>query len=51
MYFYLEWLDKRPTNIELMKDKPETINFQETFRVNYVTQLTNFLLIVLLTTQ
>ena len=33
MYFYLEWLDKRPTLIQLSHDKPETITFQESFRI------------------
>ena len=33
MYFYLEWLDKRPTLIQLSHDKPETITFQEPFRI------------------
>ena len=29
----LEWLDKRPTLIQLSHDKPETITFQEPFRI------------------
>ena len=33
MYFYLEWLEKRPSKIQLINDKPEKINFSETFKI------------------
>ncbi len=33
MFFYLEWLDKRPNKIELLKDEPQEINFQIPFKI------------------
>ena len=33
MIFYLEWIDKRPTKIELLKEKPTDINYETNFRI------------------
>ena len=33
MYFYLEWINKRPTQIKLLKNKPKKINFENTFKI------------------
>ena len=33
MFFYLQWIDKRPTKIELLKDKPDDVNYETTFRI------------------
>ena len=33
MFFYLQWIDRRPTKIELLKDKPDDVNYETTFRI------------------
>ncbi len=33
MFFYLEWIDKRPTRIELVKERPQTINYEIPFNI------------------
>tara|TARA_B100000686_G_C16652021_1_gene896110 strand:+ start:236 stop:1144 length:909 start_codon:yes stop_codon:yes gene_type:complete len=33
MFFYLEWTDKRPTKVELLKKRPENINYESSFRI------------------
>jgi hypothetical protein len=33
MYFYLEWLEKRPSKIILINEQPEKINFLEKFKI------------------
>lgn len=33
MYFYLEWIDKRPTKIELVKDRPKDITYECVFNI------------------
>lgn len=34
MFYYLEWLDKRPSKILITKEKPEKINYSIDFKVN-----------------
>ncbi len=34
MYFYLEWLEKRPSKIIITKEKPKNINFISEFKMN-----------------
>ena len=34
MFFYLKWIDKRPTQIELMEERPDDINYETTFRIH-----------------
>lgn len=33
MFFYLEWNDKRPSNISLLEEEPKHFNFSETFKI------------------
>ena len=33
MFFYLEWTDKRPTKVELLKERPKDINYECNFRI------------------
>ena len=33
MFFYLQWINKRPTKIEILKDKPDDVNYETTFRI------------------
>ena len=33
MYFYLEWTDKRPSYVELFEERPENINFENSFKI------------------
>ena len=33
MYFYLEWINKRPSIIKIQNEKPSTINFRNTFKI------------------
>lgn len=33
MFFYLNWKDKRPSDIKLLNEKPQEINFENTFKV------------------
>ena len=33
MFFYLEWTDKRPTKVELRKERPKDINYECNFRI------------------
>ena len=33
MFFYLEWIDKRPTYCKLLEEKPGTLNFESVFKV------------------
>jgi len=33
MFFYLEWNDKRPTKIELVNEKPDSVNYETDFRI------------------
>ena len=34
MFYYLEWLDKRPSKILITKEKPKKINYSIDFKVN-----------------
>ena len=34
MYFYLEWLEKRPSKILILKEKPKNFNFISEFKIN-----------------
>tara|TARA_Y100000996_G_scaffold404191_1_gene378014 strand:+ start:169 stop:1071 length:903 start_codon:yes stop_codon:yes gene_type:complete len=34
MYFYLQWKDRRPEEITLLKERPKSINFESTFKIN-----------------
>jgi len=36
MFFYLKWEDKRPSVIQIVNEKPEKINFQNTFKIKSV---------------
>ena len=33
MFFYLQWIDKRPTRIELLKERPDDVNYECDFRI------------------
>ena len=33
MFFYLEWINKRPDKIILTNEKPEKLNFEETYKI------------------
>lgn len=33
MFFYLQWIDKRPTKIELLKERPDDVNYECDFRI------------------
>ena len=33
MFFYLEWIDKRPTICHLLNEKPKSYNFSSQFKV------------------
>ena len=33
MFFYLEWINKRPDKIILTNEKPEILNFEETYKI------------------
>ena len=33
MFFYLQWIDKRPTKIELLKERPKDVNYECDFRI------------------
>jgi len=33
MFFYLEWINKRPDKIILTNEKPENLNFEETYKI------------------
>lgn len=34
MFFYLNWKDKRPSDIKLLNERPEKINFENDFHCN-----------------
>ena len=34
MFYYLEWLDKRPSKILITNEKPDKINYSVDFKVN-----------------
>ena len=36
MYFYLKWKDRRPSEINLLKDRPKEINFENKFKIKSV---------------